>query len=47
MAGSNTSIPIVLGKELEEEDRVIDIGEGGVCTDGEAEVSPNGPVAVL
>jgi hypothetical protein len=47
LAGSNTSVSIVLGEELEEEDRVVDVGEGGVCTDGEAEVSPNGPVAVL
>jgi hypothetical protein len=47
LAGSNASVPVVLRKELEEEDQVIDVGKGGVGPDGIAEVGPDGPGAVL
>jgi hypothetical protein len=47
LAGCNASVPVSLDEELEEEDRVIDIGEGGVGSDGIAEVGPDGPGTVL
>jgi hypothetical protein len=47
LAGCNASVAVALGKELEEEDGIVDVGEGGVCPEGAAEVGPDGPGAVL
>jgi hypothetical protein len=47
VAGRNAAISIPLGKDLEEEDRVVNIGKGGISADGMAEVGPDGPGAVL
>jgi hypothetical protein len=46
-AGGGATIAIPLGEDLEEEDRVVNVGKGGIGADGMAEVGPDGPGAVL
>ena len=47
VAGSKAAITVSLGEELEEEDGITHVGEGGVGTQGVAEVGPDGPRAIL
>ena len=47
VVGSKAAIAVALGKELEEEEGVINISEGGVGAQAEAEGGPDGSGAVL
>ena len=47
VAGCNAAIPVALAKDLEEQDRVFNRGEGGVSAQGVTEVAPDGPDAIL
>ena len=47
VAGDSTAIMVVLAKDLEKQDRVGNIGEGGVGAKGITEVAPVGKDAIL
>jgi hypothetical protein len=47
LAGGEPAIAIALGKDLEEEDGVVDVGEGIIGAKGLAESSPEGPDIIL
>ena len=46
MLGSKDAGAVAVGEDLEETDGVFDVGHKGIDGQGEAEIGPDGPVAI-